>query len=281
MEDTARALVTMPTISVVTAVLEGRHQHLPELYESLLRQDLPPHWKWQWVVQEDGQTGQVFSSLPDDDPRISMGMGPHAYPAGARTLALTRVAGVFLRAVDADDLLPANALARDIEALLAHPEIAWCTSAALDLLPHGKLRAGPRDPGPGPLAPGLLARGERDGWLQVLAVTMTTYTELVWLLGGWTAVRGEDVSLLLAAEAVSSGWFIQEPGLLYRRWEGASTVHLDKREQMPPSARRDVILGRASALRRAGIRWTAPERIRRQATEGGVRPEIERNGSVV
>ena len=254
----------MPTISIVTAVLAGRHQHLLELYHSLQRQDLPPGWDWQWVVQEDGDTGRAFDALPEDDARISMDTGPHGYPAGARTLALSRASGVLLRAVDADDLLPDMALRRDVETLVAHPEVAWCTSAALDLLPNGELRTGPRDPDHGPLPPGLLAQGERDGWLQVLAITMTTYTELVRLLGGWTAVRGEDVGLLLAAEVVSDGWFSREPGLLYRRWDGASTVHLEKRQQRPPSARRAVILGRVSALQRAGIRWTVPPEIRRQ-----------------
>ncbi len=265
----------MPTISVVTAVLAGRHQHLPELYASLQRQELPPGWQWQWIVQEDGQTGRVFELLPEDDPRISMATGPHAYPAGARTLALTRANGVLLRAVDADDVLPDLALGRDIETLLEHPEIGWCTSAALDLLPDGSLRTGPRDPNPGPLPSGCLAQGERDGWLQVLAVTMTTYKELVWFLGGWAAVSGEDVSLLLAAEAVSDGWFIAEPGLFYRRWDGASTVHLDKLGQMPPSARREVILGRASALRRTGIHWTAPPEIRQQMLEDDGQADID------
>ena len=115
-------------------------------------------------------------------------------------------------------MLTDGALSRDISTLAAGTGIAWCVSPEIDLLPDGSLRAGPRDPDPGPLPPGCLAEGERSGMLQVLGNTMCAiYTELVRALGGWQALPSEDVALLLAAEAVADGWMLSMPGLLYRR----------------------------------------------------------------
>ncbi|QEV39866.1 hypothetical protein CP978_16030 [Streptomyces nodosus] len=44
-------------------------------------------------------------------------------------------------------------------------------------------------------------------------------------LGGWMALpSSEDTGLLMALNAVSTGWFIEECGLLYRKWPGQSTA---------------------------------------------------------
>lgn len=248
----------MPVISVVTAVLAGRHQHIRETYESLAQQKMPSGWDWQWVVQEDGETGQPLAGLPRD-PRISSGQGPHGRAARARTIALSRATGMLVRALDADDMLTDQALDRDITVLTGQPDIAWCVSPALDLLSDGSLRPGPRDPDPGPLPPGFLAEGERAGLLQVLGVTMCAYTQLVRALGGWPALPSEDVALLLAAEGVSNGWMLAEPSLIYRRWEGSNTAHINKWEASAGSPQRTVLLDRANALQAAGWRWTPRE----------------------
>jgi len=76
------------TISVVTPAYRPVPQYLTEAYQSLCRQDLPAGWEWQWLVQEDGQTGEVAAMLPDD-PRISAGRGR---PGGGS--AATRGAGL-------------------------------------------------------------------------------------------------------------------------------------------------------------------------------------------
>jgi hypothetical protein len=245
----------MPVISIVTAVLAGKHQYLSEAYESLTRQIMPAGWTWQWLVQEDGETGVPLAELPGD-PRISTGTGAHGRPPMARTLALSRAEGVLVRALDADDVLPGRALYRDITTLMDHPEVGWCVSPALDLLPGGELRRGPRDPDPGPLPDRLLADGEEAGLLPVLGVTMCAYADLVRLLGGWPATRSEDVGLLLAAEAIAPGWMLAEPGLHYRRWPGSATSNIDKRLASEEEPHRSVSLDRAALLRAAGWRWT-------------------------
>lgn len=244
----------MPTITVVTAVLPGRHEHLPATHQSLTEQQLPSGWDWQWIVQEDGDTGIPAESLPSDD-RIEYSTGRWSRAATARTLGLGRASGELIRALDADDLLPHGALARDIDALLTHP-IAWCVSPTLDLNGDGSMSPGPRDPLPGPLPSGVLADGERDDLLQVVGTTMCAYTDLVRALGGWQALPGiEDVALLLAAEAVSDGWMLAQPGLLYRKWPRSSTQEVGHTDGDEQTARRKVVLDRVSALRASGWRW--------------------------
>lgn len=265
----------MPTISIVTAVIDGRHQYLQDAYRSIIKQDLPDGWDWQWVIQEDGTTGRPLAVLPTD-PRISTGTGKRGGAAVARTVALSRVTGVLLRQLDADDELPVGALKRDILTLQQHPDIAWCVSPALDLLPDGSLRPGPRDPAPGPVPPGLFANGEQAGVLQVVGGTLCTYTELVRALGGWLALPAEeDVALLLAAEAVAPGMMLSEPGLYYRRWEGSSTAGIDKTAPAASTPLREVLLARVEALRAAGWTWTPP-RFRSGSAAGEHSPQSER-----
>ena len=132
-------------------------------------------------------------------------------------------------------------------------------SAAIDLLPDGSLRPGPRDPDPGPLPPGFMADGERAGLLQVVGTTLCTYSELVRILGGWPAMTSEeDVALLVAAEAVSNGWMLDKPGLIYRKWPGQTTAGRVIDVAAPSSPHRTVLLDRANALRAAGWRWAPP-----------------------
>jgi glycosyltransferase involved in cell wall biosynthesis len=136
------------TISVITPVFDGGHLYLGDVYDSLVAQEMPPGWAWEWCVQEDGRSGVPETFLPSDDPRVSFATGLAGRAGVARTMALTRAKGVVARSLDADDLLLPGALARDIECL---HRVAWCVSAGHDLLPDGKTVPGPYDPPGGPL----------------------------------------------------------------------------------------------------------------------------------
>jgi hypothetical protein len=59
---------------------------------------------------------------------------------------------------------------------------------------------------------------------------------------------GEDTGLLLAADAVSNGYFLTEPGLWYRKWPGQVTAHPSHTEATEWAARNAVIDARAQAL---------------------------------
>jgi hypothetical protein len=61
-------------ISVVTATLRPVREYLIASYKALTSQVLPAGRDWQWIVQEDGDSGDVVRILPED-LRISVGGG--------------------------------------------------------------------------------------------------------------------------------------------------------------------------------------------------------------
>ncbi|UKD50846.1 glycosyltransferase family 2 protein (plasmid) [Amycolatopsis sp. FU40] len=246
----------MPVISIVTAVVAGKERYIRQTYDSLADQKMPDGWSWQWLVQEDGLTGLPAAELPDDDPRISTGMGRQGRAAMARTVAMERATGDLIRALDADDLLPPWALAQDIRNLVDHPDHAWTVSPALDLLPDNSYAPGPYDPPPGTLPPGFLADGEENDHLQVVGTTCCTYTALAHALGGWQAMPGgEDVAFMLSCEAVGRGWMAAEPGLYYRKWPGSTTGDLTFAGAEEALIWRRLMLQRARALAATGWTW--------------------------
>ncbi|GAA4630350.1 glycosyltransferase family 2 protein [Actinoallomurus vinaceus] len=237
-------------ISIVTAAYEPVPEFLRAAYESILGQELPAGWAWQWVVQEDGETGDVAALLPED-PRVSPSHGRRGGAGTARTLALSRVRGELVKVLDADDLLTPGALARDIDVMERHPDIAWATSRALDLLPDGSRVGVDGGPPAGRLASGTLLRQwqERGHRLPVVPATLCVRRELLFALGGWMALpASEDTGLLLAVDAVSDGYFTAEPSMLYRKWHGQATgqaAHVDGAEW---TARVRIVEQRAAAL---------------------------------
>ncbi|MGQ4385054.1 GltA [Streptomyces sp. SAS_270] len=219
-------------------------------------QAMPSGWDWEWIVQEDGRTGFLASVLPADD-RISTGTGRNGGAAMTRSMAMARVRGELVRALDADDLLPPGALASAINTLTQNRDAAWCVSACLDLHPDGSLRPGPHDPPAGLLADGVMMDGYKSGRFPVVGTTMTAHTALVHAMGAWPAVpASEDVALLLLCEAVSQGWMIDEPGAIYRKHpkkQTAQPAHWDPAER---AALDGILLPRLEAIRSLGWRWS-------------------------
>ncbi|MEU8215662.1 glycosyltransferase [Micromonospora taraxaci] len=237
-------------VSVITPVHAPSIEHLAGAYESLAKQEMPDGWDWEWLVQEDGQTGALVDALPDD-PRISLGTGRPGGPGVARTLALSRVSGQLIKVLDADDQLTPGALARDIAAFDAHSQIGWTTSRVLDLLPDGSTAGWDKDP-----AGGVIDRGSvltfwkaNEYRASVHPATLCLRRDLVFALGGWMALpASEDTGLLLAANAVTAGYFTREYGLLYRKWPGQVTSQAAHREPAEYLARMRIIEARANAL---------------------------------
>src|SRR4051812_239659 len=114
----------MNIISIVTPAHAPSVPFLREAYASLVEQEMPSEWDWQWVVQEDGQTGAVADALPDD-PRVSIGTGRKAGAATTRNMALSRATGSLVKVLDADDRLTPGALARDITTFAEHDNVTW------------------------------------------------------------------------------------------------------------------------------------------------------------
>lgn len=239
----------MPVISLITPVHAPAAQFLPAAHNSLVSQELPTGWSWEWVIQQDGDDYEL-AGLPTDD-RIRFGVGRRGGPGVARTLALSRVTGSLVKVLDADDMLTPGALLRDITALTEHPDIGWTTSRVLDLLPSGETLGFDADPPAGRIEVGTVHRH----WLahswraQVHPATLCIRRELLLALGGWMALpASEDTGLLLAANTIWPGWFIPETGLLYRKWEGQITEHLAHASDTERGARMHVIHERVLAL---------------------------------
>jgi glycosyltransferase involved in cell wall biosynthesis len=243
------------TISVLTPVHNVSNAFLSDVYESLVNQEMPTGWTWQWVVQEDGQTGDVAAALPND-PRIVSGTGRHGGPGVARTMALANATGSLIKVLDADDRLTLGALRRDIETLAANPAVGWTTCAVLDALIDGSTLAFANDP-----PEGIIEKGEVfELWLNnnyqanVHPATLCIRRDLLLALGGWMALpASEDMGLLMALNVVSLGHFIATPGLLYRKWPGQMTVQPSHRESAEQTARHQIVEARARALLNLGL----------------------------
>ncbi|MFB7668337.1 glycosyltransferase family 2 protein [Kitasatospora sp. NPDC056138] len=242
--------VTERLISIVTPVYGPSARFLPEAYKSLLDQELPDGWTWEWLVQEDGDDVGAAGYLPADDPRIRISASRRGGPQVARTMAFGRSRGSLIKVADADDLLPTGTLHRDITVLTNHSEVGWTTSRVLDLLEDGSTRGFDMDPPEGVIASGaVLEHWKQHRRAQVHPASLCARRELVALLGGWLALPASgDTGLLLGLDAVSDGWFIPEVGMMYRLHEHQITRHPHHSTGEEWEARMNVMRERAEAL---------------------------------
>lgn len=245
-------------VSIITPVYPPLADYIGDTHRSVLEQDMPPDWDWEWIVQEDGQTGALSTLLPPE-PRIKPLTGRRGGAAVARIQALARSDGTLIKSLDADDMLTPGALARDIAVLASNPNIGWVASRVLDLLPDGSTAGFEHDPPEGRIIRGSVLRHwtTHDYRAQVHPATLCVRRELILSVGGWTALpASSDTGLLMALDAVSDGYFIAEPGLLYRKWEGQVTnqpAHTDPAER---DARMRLIEQRAHALVELAAKWS-------------------------
>ncbi|MFI2478155.1 glycosyltransferase family 2 protein [Nocardia xishanensis] len=237
-------------ISVITPCYQAREDFLAAAFESLLAQELPTGWEWEWLVQADGEKESLpLSDSAHADVRVKSAAGPSGGPAVARNLALARSKGELITVLDADDVLTPGALARSIDTLTQRSECGWTVSPALDLMPDGKLVNHLSGPPPG----GFLPRGyvfqywtQNDYDLPVHPATLCIRREWAMAMGGWMAMpHAEDAGLLLAVQALVPGFYIREVGLHYRKHQDQIT-HSLTRETRPE--RLDIIAERVHAI---------------------------------
>jgi hypothetical protein len=154
--------------------------------------------------------------------------------------------------LDADDVLPPGTLAREIAVMSAIADIGWTTCRVLDRLPDGSTQGFDFDPPEGLISRGSVLEHWRthDYRAPVHPVTLCMRRELVLALGGWMALPASgDTALLMAASAVSDGYFIGTAGLLYRKWPGQQTSQAAHNDPSERQARMRIIDQRATALR--------------------------------
>lgn len=238
-------------VSILTPLDPGAADFLQDTCRSVIGQDLPAGWELEWLVHVDG--GTAPSWLADlDDERVSVSSHPDRFgPAVSRNLLLARASGEYIKVLDGDDHLPSGALARDIEAVVAHPEITWVTSRANDLLPDGSCAFVADDQSPGIIEVGAVF----DHWMAhdfrvcVHPATLFASLHAVAALGGWMALPGsEDTALLLALNAKHPGYFVDDLGLIYRKWHKQLTAQPNHRDGALRSLRCEAIRRRVELL---------------------------------
>lgn len=224
-------------LAIVTPVHVSHSMFLPDAWESIARQVLPPGWSLRWHVREDGPPSSCRNFLGSlSDARIDYSASfDRGGAAEARNLALTRVDAEFVCILDADDILLDGSMARTITLLAAGN--GWVGSSALD----GPDDLQPRSTGysarldsqrrmPSQALPfsaaawrGKLASGRvRQCWESHAVIpfhpaTWATRTEYLWEVGGWPGLaRDEDTACILAVTDRYDGWVLEEPAIVYR-----------------------------------------------------------------
>lgn len=243
-------------ISVITAVDPDRAEHLPEAWTSLRDQELPDDWGWEWLVQCDSTdpsaVKHVRALLPAaDDKRVSFGSSRAGGPGIARNMALARSEGALIKTLDADDRLTPGVLARDIHACL-QPGVRWSASRVLNDHGNGELiEHFEQNPSPGRVRSlsAYMAYTHENWRILVHPASLCINADALLALGGWMALpASEDTGLLLALDSVGDGWFHDEPGMLYRRWNPQMSAQPEHVDQAELDARRALIVARARAM---------------------------------
>lgn len=238
-------------VSVVTPVHDTALKFLSEAFASLRAQELPVGWEWEWLVQVDGGKAVDVPADIREDSRVKVSDNRRGGPGVSRTMAWGRSQGELVKVLDADDVLPAGALARDIEVLEAHPSIGWTVCKVLDLMPDGSLKHYTLgDPAPGPLGRGeLYAYWSTTHKPQVHPASLCIREGLLAEAGGWMALpASEDTALLMALDVMADGWFIGEAGLHYRKHPEQTTAHADHSDGAEWEARMGAIRKHTDAL---------------------------------
>jgi glycosyltransferase involved in cell wall biosynthesis len=205
------------TLTVLTPVHAAGSGFLDETAASVASVSLPPGWRLEWVVQEDG-----------DDPVLrerveALGglYGANRVRGGAsvtRNMALLRARGEVTFSLDADDTLTPGGLAELLSVL--DDETGWLAGG--HVTPDGTPDQD-WDPARATRWPVLaLARhGSRDWGFH--PNNLLVRTALLWRVGGWPALAGmEDKMLVMALNTVSAGASTAIPTVVYRRHSGQS-----------------------------------------------------------
>lgn len=240
-------------LSLLTAVDPQRDAFLSALVPTIAAQQVPPGWEIEWVLQEDAAAPRKAPPTVAGVTTVCHHNGARMGPAVTRNLAAANSRGQLLRTVDADDMLLPGALQRDIEAMEMQPDLAWLTSAALDVELDGSVTAFASPQPEGPVAVGaVIAYWESHGQVPpVHPATLTIRRSRLFEIGGWMALPGAtDTGMLIALNTLHAGWFISTPSLLYRHWPDQITRSRWYNDPSVREARARFIRERAQALSR-------------------------------
>ena len=126
----------MPLISILSSVYGPSATYLDETIASVRNLALPDGWELEWVVQEDGAEPSLADRLKSLEIVNYQANNAQLGIAITRNLALSRVSGSLVQALDHDDIL----LPRALTTLIPHFDdrrVQWAIGQADDLLPDG------------------------------------------------------------------------------------------------------------------------------------------------
>jgi len=107
-------------VSIITAVYNGA-RFIMDAAHSVERQSCSD---WEWIIVNDGSTDSTAERLSAlDDPRIQIVHQVNAGASCARNAGLDRASGEYVIFLDADDLLPPQALGLRAAFLDDHPDV--------------------------------------------------------------------------------------------------------------------------------------------------------------
>ncbi|MDV3503093.1 glycosyltransferase family 2 protein [Marinobacter sp. M-5] len=122
-------------ISIITPVYNGE-RFIREAVSSVEAQTCE---NWEWIIVNDGSTdgtAEILECL--DDPRIQVVHQQNLGVSAARNVGLDLAKGKYITFLDADDLLPANALSARADFLDAFPDVD-IVNAGVHVTSDGKL----------------------------------------------------------------------------------------------------------------------------------------------
>lgn len=110
----------LPRVSIVTPAYNSAH-HLDALITSIVSQS---YSNWQWIIVNDGSTDGTKAILDRiSDPRVTVTHQENAGTSSARNRGLDAAQGEYVTFLDADDVLPPDALRIRLDYLERNPEI--------------------------------------------------------------------------------------------------------------------------------------------------------------
>lgn len=252
----------MPLVSVIIPVRDaGRYLH-PCLC-SVRRQT---HTDLQIICVDDGSSDQsaaVLARHADDDLRVQVISQARAGPGGARNAGLVHAVGDFLLFVDADDLLPPEAVEIHLNALRSSRS-DFSTGRVLRRSGSYRWPSAQHDSGPTRPAPGTHLFGEPG-----LLFDTTSWNKL-FRRDYWAAHRYafpervvfEDVALMIEAHCRASAVEVLADVVYEWRRRDDGTASITMRRSDP-----DVLRDRVDSLRRVRrvLGELAPPSVRRAA----------------
>lgn len=249
----------MSRLSIITAAYAPAARYLAQTIASVRDQVLPPGWRLEWLVQEDGTRPDLAGWFHDVPQARYEAHGARLGLAATRNLALSRATGELVQVLDHDDVLLPGALATVGAAFsaAARPSamIHWAVGQADDLLPDGTRR-----PYPAALPYGLVPAGAVNDWAAahegrcpIHCAGLMMRTESLRAVGGWSGIPvDDDLAMFAALSELTAGVNVAAATWLYRLHP--YQTHRTAAWRAHGATGRRIASQRAAAIRYTGLR---------------------------